>query len=147
MEHSLELQLPFLLRRNPNLKLVPICLWPQRLDDCEAIGVALAQTIQQHSDSTLMVASSDMNHFDSAQVGNAKDKLAIKQIIELNPQQLFDTVRHNDISMCGVVPTTIMLFAAQILGATQATLVKYSDSGDSSGDKNSVVGYAGLTVS
>ena len=147
MEHSLEIQLPFLRRRNPQMKLVPICLWPQQLDDCEQIGLALAKTIQDHSEPTLIVASSDMNHFESAQIGNAKDQMAIQEIIALNPHRLFDTVRQNDISMCGMVPTTIMLFATLALGAVQASLVKYADSGDASGDKNSVVGYAGLSVS
>jgi AmmeMemoRadiSam system protein B len=122
-------------------------LWPQTIDDCEAIGRTIARCIQEDSQNTLIVASSDMNHYENATIGNAKDRLAIDQILDLNPRKLFETVRQNDISMCGMVPTTIMLFATLALGASQATLIEYRDSGDASGDKNSVVGYAGLTVS
>jgi AmmeMemoRadiSam system protein B len=145
-EHSLELQLPFLVRRNPKLTLVPICVWPQQFDQCRLIGLALAQTITDSDGETLLVASSDMNHYESAAIGNAKDRHAIDRVLALDPEGLFNTVRQRDISMCGMVPTAIVLTAALALGATRAKLIRYADSGDASGDKDSVVGYAGITI-
>jgi AmmeMemoRadiSam system protein B len=145
-EHSLEVQLPFLSRRNPNMKLVPMCLFPQRLEDCRALGAALADTVKTLPGDTLLVASSDMNHYESAAVGNAKDKRAIERVLALDPDGLYRTVRSEDISMCGMVPTTIVLYAALALGAGSARLVKYADSGDANHDKSSVVGYAGISI-
>jgi AmmeMemoRadiSam system protein B len=75
-----------------------------------------------------------------------KDRLAIDRILALDPEGLHDTVRREGITMCGVVPATVMLFAARALGATRAELVRYGSSGDVTGDTRQVVGYAGLVV-
>lgn len=145
-EHSLEVQLPFLDRRNPSFSLVPICLYPQSVEECRRLGLALAAALRELPGDTLIVASSDMNHYESARLGNAKDQLAIDRVLALDPSGLHQTVRSEGITMCGVVPATAMLFAALELGASSAHLVKYEDSGDSNGDKSHVVGYAGLVV-
>ena len=146
IEHSLELQLPFLVMRNPGVRVVPICLWQQSLEDCRRLGEALGRAIEGLPGDTLIVASSDMNHFDEASTGRRKDQLAIDEVLALKPDGLYRTVRSERISMCGMVATVCMLVACRGLGARQATLVKYMDSGDVSGDKSSVVGYAGIAV-
>jgi AmmeMemoRadiSam system protein B len=146
LEHSLELQLPFLVHRNPALRLVPISLGRVTLEDCRALGHALAETVKTLDGDTLLVASTDMNHYESAAIGNRKDKAAMAHIEALDPKGLLDTVRREKISMCGVLPTVTILFAARALGAQRATLAKYADSGDSSGDKTAVVGYAGYLI-
>lgn len=145
-EHSLEVQLPFLNRRNPDFQLVPICLFPQSQSDCRDLGKALAAAVTELPGRTLIVASTDMNHFESATIGNRKDRKAISQVVALEPESLYSTVVSEDISMCGVVPTTIVMHAALALGANAARLVKYADSGDVNQDKSSVVGYAGLVL-
>ena len=87
-----------------------------------------------------------MNHFESQEIAEKKDFLAIERIQELDAEGLYRTVRQNSISMCGIIPTTVMLFAAKELGATKGELIRHATSGDVTGDYGSVVGYAGLVV-
>ena len=147
MEHSLELQLPFLAERNRDLSIVPVCLYPQPLDDCLSLGLALADAVRSLPGETLLVASTDMNHFDTKLVNNQKDRDAIDRMVAFDPEGLYDVVSRERISMCGVVPATIVLVAARALGATTARLVRYADSSDVDGRIDRVVGYAGLIVS
>ncbi len=146
LEHSLEVQMPFIARRNPAARIVPICTYPMNVDQCRGVGVALARAVRALEGDTLIVASSDMNHMEPAVIGNRKDRLAIDRFEAMDPAGLFHTVRSEQITMCGVVPAVIMLYAALELGAAQATCVKYNDSGDACGDKTQVVGYAGMMV-
>jgi predicted class III extradiol MEMO1 family dioxygenase len=95
----------------------------------------------------LIVASSDMSHYEPADVAKERDFKAIRQIVELNPEGLFRTVKEHGITMCGCGPTVAMLVACKILGATKAELIKYTNSGDVSHDYEQVVGYAGIMVS
>jgi AmmeMemoRadiSam system protein B len=87
-----------------------------------------------------------MSHYESRRQASRKDRLAIERILALDPRGLYDTVIGQRISMCGIMPTTIVLLAALELGATRAELVEYTDSGAASGDTDQVVGYAGLIV-
>jgi len=146
MEHSLEVQLPFIQYFVNDFKMVPITLSRISVHDCEKLGKAIAETIKETKDEILIISSSDMTHYESAKRAATKDNLAIEKILELDPEGLFETVRGNGISMCGVMPTTVMLFAARELGAKKGNLVKYSNSGDVSGDFDEVVGYAGLYI-
>lgn len=145
-EHSLEVQVPFLQALNKNFRLVPIALAHARWEVCEEIGKAIAKAIHDHGQRVLMVASSDMTHYESDKSARAKDRLAIERILALDPHGLLDTTIKHDISMCGVIPATITLVACKELGATRAELVKYATSGDVSGDYLQVVGYAGLYI-
>jgi len=117
-----------------------------RLCDLAPAGEALADVISAHPAKTLIVASSDMNHYESDQVTRVKDRRAIDQVLGVDPRGLYETVRHGQISMCGYCPATVMLTAARKLGATQAELIRYATSGDVSGDRDMVVGYAGIAV-
>jgi AmmeMemoRadiSam system protein B len=143
-EHSLEVQVPLLLRARPDVAIAALCLGPLDLDACEALGGAVASAARDAG--VLLVASTDMSHYIPADAAREKDHLAIERILALDPEGLYRTVRRERISMCGVVPTTVMLFAARALGATGAELVRYGNSGDVSGDDRHVVGYAGLVV-
>jgi AmmeMemoRadiSam system protein B len=109
-------------------------------------GKALAAVIASQRDPVLIVASSDMNHYESDAVTRVKDDQAIERILSMDPRGLFDVVTQQDISMCGLGPAVVMLTAARELGAKSAELVKYATSGDISGDRNMVVGYAGVVV-
>jgi hypothetical protein len=143
-EHSLEVQLPFLARARPGVAIAALCLGRLPLAQCEELGRTVAAAAR--SAGALVVASSDMSHYLPAAVARAKDHRAIERILALDPEGLHETVRREDISMCGVIPATVMLFAARELGATRAELVRYGSSGDVSGDERQVVGYAGLIV-
>ena len=145
-EHSLEVQLPFLQRLSPSFEFVPIVIGPAQWELIEPLGHALAGVIAAEREPVLLIASSDMNHYESDAVTRVKDRKAIDQILALDPQGLFDTVRDEEISMCGYAAAVAVLIAARELGATQAELVRYANSGEVNGDMQEVVGYAGMLI-
>jgi MEMO1 family protein len=144
-EHSLEVQLPFLQHLLGDFTFVPVCLGAPRYDLCENVGNAIADVIGDEPIGIL--ASSDLNHYEDQKTTLRKDGLAIDQILALNPRELWRVVEEEDISMCGFIPTTTMLIAANRLGAKSAQLVKHATSGDINGDYGHVVGYAAVIVS
>jgi len=146
-EHAVEVQLPFLQARRPHFHFVPIALGTGDFEVLEGLGNAIADVVDAQDERVLIIASSDMNHYESDKVTRVKDHKAIERILALDARGLFDVVMNEDISMCGYGPTVAMLTAVKRLGATQAELVKYATSGDVSGDRNMVVGYAGVVVS
>jgi MEMO1 family protein len=146
-EHSLEVQLPFLQVLRPDVAIVPVSLGFGDYASCRLLGEALAQAIRSFPEPVLIVASSDMTHYEAAADAKMKDDLALHQILEMNPVELLAVCRDNAITMCGVVPTAVMLIAARLLGATGAHLVDYATSGEVTGDYRQVVAYAALTVS
>ena len=146
-EHALEVQLPFLQVLRPCFQFVPITVGTSNFEALSALGAALGSLLANLSEPALVIASSDMNHYESDSVTRVKDRRAIDQILALDPRGLYDTVRQGNISMCGYGPATIMLTAARKLGATKAELVRYATSGDVSGERDMVVGYAGIAIS
>ena len=145
-EHSLEVQLPFLQRMVDGFQFVPVVIGTDRYPVLEDLGRAVAQVVRAHTEKILIIASSDMNHYESDAVTRAKDQRAIERILELDPRGLYDTVRAEGITMCGYAPTVAMLVAAIELGAKAASLIRYATSGDVTGEYDSVVGYAGIAV-
>jgi len=145
-EHSLEVQIPFLQYRQPNLSIVPICLKNLPFPVCKEIGSAIAGAVKQAGKPVLLVASTDMTHYESQEQAEAKDHLAIDKILALDPDGLLETVRGHNISMCGVIPTTVILVASLALGASSAKLIRYATSGDVTGDYVQVVGYASFII-
>lgn len=145
-EHSLEVQLPFLQIRRPDIRLVPISIGARDLDLCREIGEAVAEVVAEETPAPLILASSDMNHYESRAIGRAKDDRALSRVEALDPEGLFTTVLAERISMCGMLPSTALLFAARQLGASSARVVARRDSGDETGDPSSVVGYAGVVI-
>ncbi len=146
LEHSLETQLPFLQYFRKQFKLVPICLMRLSFDECRMLARAIVQAVQCYDRPVLIIASSDMTHYESHTHASEKDHRAIDQILKMDPEGLFRTVEKEGITMCGVNPATVMLTACKELGATQAELVRYMTSGEVSGDMDQVVGYAGVIV-
>jgi MEMO1 family protein len=146
-EHSLEVQLPFLQVRRPDIRFVPISIGAHDLDLCREIGEAVARVAAEKKERPLILASSDMNHYESRRVGREKDEKALARVEALDPEGLFTTVLGGHISMCGVLPSTALLFAARKLDAVSARVVARRDSGDETGDTSSVVGYAGVVIS
>lgn len=145
-EHSLEVQVPFLQYCNPAVKIVPIVVSHVSYSVCVEAANDLAWAIRNHPRPVLLLASTDMTHYESRRDAGRKDHLALECIEALDPERLYATVLGNHISMCGIMPTTITLLAAISLGAKKAQLVRYTDSGEASGDTAQVVGYAGLVV-
>jgi len=145
-EHAIEVQLPFLQARQPELNIVPIVVGTSNFDVLRGLGEALADVIADREEKVLIVASSDMNHYESDAITRVKDHKAIERVLAMDARGLWEVVMNEDITMCGFGPTIVMLTAAKLLGATSATLVKYATSGDVSGDYESVVGYAGMIV-
>jgi MEMO1 family protein len=149
-EHGIEVQLPFLQVQQPNLHIVPIVVGTSDFDVLSGLGEATAEVIASHEkesgEKVLIIASSDMNHYESDAVTRIKDQKAIDRVLAMDARGLWEVVMRENISMCGFGPTVVMLTAARLLGATSATLVKYATSGEVSGDYDSVVGYAGMIV-
>ena len=94
----------------------------------------------------MLVASSDMTHYEPQAVAEKNDRAAIETIIELNEDKLIRKIKEMNITMCGYGPAVAMITAAKLLGAKNAKLIRYQTSGDVTGDKTSVVGYAGITI-
>lgn len=145
-EHSLEVQLPFIHRFRDTFRIVPVALGRMSLDQCRALGETTAAVVRDDPSPPLIVASSDMTHYEPDAVARRKDQRAIARILALDAEGLYRTVRSEGITMCGVIPATVALFAAVALGATSARLVKYATSADAGGDYGQVVGYAGLAI-
>ena len=145
-EHGIEVQLPFLQACRPDSTFVPIALGTTDFDVLEALGMVIANVVQSQSDPILVIASSDMNHYENDRITREKDHKAIDRILALDARGLFDVVMKEDISMCGFGPAVAMLTAAKKMGAASAQLIKYATSGDVSGDREMVVGYAGVVV-
>jgi hypothetical protein len=146
-EHALEVQLPFLQVLRPDFSFVPIAVGTSHFEVLSALGVAISSVIREAGEQVLVIASSDMNHYESDAVTRVKDRRAIDRLLALDPRGLYDVVRESKISMCGYGPTVAMMTAALKLGASQAELLRYATSGDVSGDRDRVVGYAGIAVS
>lgn len=145
-EHSLEVQLPFLVHLRPDVQLVPIAVGVGGYASLERLGRGIEASIAELGEEVLVVASSDMNHFEPDEITRVKDRKAIDRILALDPKGLYDTVKAEAISMCGYGPTVAMMHGIQPLGSRKAELVKYATSGDVSGNRKEVVGYAGVLV-
>ena len=155
-EHSLEVQLPFIQYFKQEFKIVPIQMLDTRLETCLDVGRAVGEAIAEcglriadcksEISKVLIVASSDMSHYEQAATAKEKDFKAIQRILKLDAEGLYRTVKDHGITMCGFGPAVAMLVACNMLGASHAELVKYTNSGDVSGDYDQVVGYAGIVV-
>ncbi len=145
-EHSLEVQLPFLQLLQKTLSIVPLVVSHISYPLCEEVANAIASAIRTSTKDVLIIASSDMSHYEPRRSTEKKDRLALQCIEQMNPHNLYRTVIDNRISMCGVIPVVIAMLAAKIQGGKKYRLVGYTDSGYVSGDTEQVVGYAGVVI-
>ncbi len=145
-EHSIEVQLPFLQYFKADIKIVPIILSHAPGAVFKEIGKSIAGAIKSSGKEVIIVASSDMTHYEPQESAEKKDKRAIEAILNLDEDELLRRVDALGISMCGYAPVTSLISAAKELGIGEAELVKYQTSGDASGDYSSVVGYAGIII-
>lgn len=145
-EHSLEVQVPFLQSLRSDVTISALCLGHGDYQALRQIGEGIAAAITEYGEDVLIVASSDMTHYESAAMARKKDHLALDRVLAFDPEGLLSVCSSEGITMCGVVPAAIMLTAAASLGATKAELVAYGSSGDVTGDNSQVVGYASVLV-
>jgi len=146
-EHAVEVQMPFLQVCRGEFSFVPIALGTRQFEVLRALGEVVADVVAKEQTPVLLIASSDMNHYENDAITRVKDHKAIERILELDPAGLFEVVMKEDISMCGFGPAVAMLTAARRLGAKRAELIRYATSGDINGEHDRVVGYAGVVVS
>jgi len=145
MEHSLEVQVPFLQYiYGSEFKIVPIAMLRQEWEIAQDLGRAIAAALKGKDG--LVIASSDFSHYESQASASRKDHLALEAILNLDPARLEETVNSHNISMCGPGPVMAMITACKELGARKANLLRYATSGDITGDYSQVVGYASVAV-
>jgi len=144
LEHAIEVQLPFLQYFRPDVKLVPIVLGHGNIDTYKEIGREIAIAITTLKRDALVIASSDMTHYENRESASSKDAQAIQAMLELDEDGLLKRVEKFNITMCGYGPAISLISAVKELGGGKADLVKYQTSGDAFGDYSRVVGYAGL---
>jgi len=145
-EHSLEVQLPFIQYLRPDVTISALCLGHGDFAPLRDIGHGIAAAIREYGREVLIVASSDMTHYESAVAARQKDEMALERALVLDGKGLLEVCNKNRITMCGVVPATVMIEASLLLGANRAELVAYGTSGDVTGDDQQVVGYAAVLV-
>ncbi len=145
-EHALEVQLPFLQSLVQKFEFVPITVGTSRYEHLVALGDAMARAIESRGDNVMIIASSDMNHYETDSTTRVKDRKAIDKVLALDEAGLYEVVLKERVTMCGFGPTIAMLTAAKTMGAKSAELIRYATSGDVSGDRDAVVGYAGIVV-
>jgi MEMO1 family protein len=143
-EHSLEVELPFLQVLDPGFSFVPVALGTLRFEDLAETGEGIARTLEAAGEEILIVTSSDMNHYEDDDTTRRKDHKAIECMLKMDAKGLYKVCRDDEISMCGLGPAVTMLTAVKRLGGQKAELLGYATSGDISGDRDSVVGYAGM---
>jgi len=144
-EHSIEVQLPFLqYLYGGNFRFVPICFLMQDLQSAQEIGRALAEVLANRN--AVVIASSDFTHYESQTSVSRKDQAALKAVEALDEKKFYDIVESENVSACGYAPIAALMAYAKGLGATKANVLCHQTSGDITGDKTSVVGYAAVIV-
>lgn len=144
-DHAAEVVLPFLQVLRQDVKIAVISVGAFDLANFEAVASGLAAALEGCGGG-LLVSSSDMNHYDSHEVTLAKDKLALEQLAAFEPVRMVEVCEREEVSMCGVYATALMLGAAREMGATRVELLEHTTSGPTSGDFDQVVGYASARV-
>ena len=144
-EHSVEVQLPIIARMSPQTKVTAVVMHGGNWEELQTCARQLAAVIKDLPSRPLLLISSDMNHYAEDEETRRLDRLALAQIEALDPRALLETVRENAVSMCGVVPAVLVMETLRQLGGLeQSELVGHTTSGEVSGDKGKVVGYAGV---
>jgi len=150
-EHSIEVQLPFLQYRfKDDFNFIPITIsneFPSLdfLDECKVIGKAIANVIKKEKN-WIIIASSDFSHYVPNDYAHFVDNYIIDAILRLDERDFFSRLQEREASVCGFGPIAISMFASKELGAKKGKLLKYATSGDVTGDKSSVVGYASIII-
>jgi AmmeMemoRadiSam system protein B len=142
-EHSIEVQLPFLQYiYGSTFKIAPICFLMQDLTSSREVGQATAEVLSGKNG--IIIASSDMTHYEPRDIAIRKDKLVLDAIEAMDDARLYDVIESAGVTACGFGPIAALISAARALGGKEAKLLCYKTSGDVTGDYSSVVGYAAV---
>jgi AmmeMemoRadiSam system protein B len=149
-EHSCEVQLPFLqylaMKWDKEFKIVPICLWMQDLQTTTEIGEAIAKTSQEIGRDVVVVASTDFTHYKPQEIASNTDHQVLDAIKDLDEKTMMEKVQELNVTMCGFGTVASAIVASKIQGANKAEILKYATSGDITGDRSAVVGYASAVI-
>lgn len=145
-EHSLEVQVPFLQRFAGDISIAPIIMARLHHDQVLELAGGIYKAVEKYGEPVTLIASTDFSHYVPHKTAHELDHMAIRKIEALDGPGLLDVVSKNQISMCGVQPTAVVIEVCKQLGAKKAELVSYQTSGDVTGDFSSVVGYGGLLI-
>ena len=143
-EHSLEVELPFLQVRRPEVRFVPVAVGGLDLDELVRTGEEMGRVVRESEEEILIVTSSDLNHYEDEATTQEKDRNAIAKLEEMDARGLYEVCRRERISMCGLGPSVVALSALKRMGAKKGRLVRHATSGEVNGDYKAVVGYAGM---
>lgn len=145
-EHSIEVQLPFLQHRFRDFKIVTICMGMQDEETALEVGAEISEAVRRVKRKVVVIASSDFSHYKPDKVAREDDAYFIKAILAMDISGFYSRLFERNASVCGYGPIAAMLSAVKNLGARHSTLLKYSTSGDTTGEISAVVGYAGIIV-
>jgi MEMO1 family protein len=151
-EHSLEMQLPFVAHLQPGARIVPLVMGHQTRETAFALGDGIVRAVRATSangpndSNVLLIASSDLSHYENAEVAARMDAIMVDHVEALDPKGLMTTLEQEPRHACGGGPMVTVMHAARQLGASESQVLRYADSGDVSGDKSSVVGYLAAAV-
>lgn len=143
-EHSIEVQLPFLQYIKKSFSFIPIVLGDDNINNLQNLSKAIATVFKERE--VLIIASTDLTHYEEANLAKEKDSLVLKTIEKLDEEEMLKEVKNKNISMCGWMPTFVTIRAAKLLGGKKGIIIKYMNSGDVNGDYNQVVGYGGAVI-
>lgn len=144
-EHSIEVQLPFIIKQNPGAKFVPISMFNYSLNSINNLADAIVQALANRKEKTLIIASSDMSHYETAEFARDQDFKAINKMLELNTKGLNEIVNNEQITMCGLGPVSVVMEVTKKSGAKKGELIIYTNSGETCAPGSpEVVGYAGI---
>ena len=144
-DHCLEVQIPFLQYIRQKVQIVPIVLIMQDIDTAFDLGKAIAETVAERAgESTLLIASSDLTHYEPNEDAHRKDNELIKAVLDLDVYKFYAVLERLNVSACGYGAIASIMVAVKSLGATRGELLRYATSGDVTGDKGAVVGYSSI---
>ena len=146
-EHSSEVQVPFLQACAPHARMVGICMGFQDYEAAEDLGRAIFDAIKMTKKNAIVIASSDFTHYEPAQSARQKDMPAIELLLKLDEKGFEEMIDSRSLSICGHGPISAAMHYSKLAGAKKCELLKYTNSGETTGDDSSVVAYASLAIS
>jgi hypothetical protein len=145
-EHSLEVQMPFIKYRFPRARIAPVMMGQQDYTSAMRLSEKISDAIQRTKRDVRIVASSDFSHYVPEQKAKSDDLYAIEPLYNLDTKEFYRRIEERRVTACGYGPIAAMVTAGKNLGAKTAQLIRYATSGDVTGDRREVVGYAAITV-
>ncbi|TLX68522.1 MAG: AmmeMemoRadiSam system protein B [Thaumarchaeota archaeon] len=145
-DHSLEVQIPMLQQiYSHKFKILPIILIQQDYNTAKKVGFAIAKIAKMRK--TMIIGSSDFTHYEENNFAHKQDSVLIEPILNLDLDGFYRILQEKQVSACGYGAIASTMMACKELGAKEGRLLKYATSGDVTGDKSSVVGYASIVFS